>query len=313
MRIGSLRALSALAGAALLIVAVLLAWQSYTTPAPYHYTAPVAAGELSRIDVVAAGDGKVLAEVEVSGAADRPVLMSWRARVDDPLLYLAVAPDETKALAEVLKRHRTADTPLLAWWDVSRQLRHWGAGDAVFDSHLGVPLFVPERWRAQREQVASVERAFWGAADDAERVAFDTFTRALAAPEEEGVKLLRSLAAGRKAVLVIHLRDMLLLGQLHPQQLSVAFQDFTDSGDVHRSVRGVHGWLREGNNAAYGMLKLPGNLLRTVALQDEASANVLAARLLPFIGNKQGDVPGLTLVWRSGGYSVFELSTADAS
>lgn len=309
MRIGSLRALSALAGAVLLTVAALLAWQHFTTPAPYHYTAPVAAGELSRVDVVA-DDGKALAEVEVAAAADGPVLMSWRAQVDDPLLYLAVPADETKILAEVLQRHRAADTPLLAWWDVSRQLRHRGVGGAVFDSHLGVPLFVPERWSMQRERVASVERAFWGATDDAERARFDSFTRALAAPEDEGVKLLRSLVLGRKAVIVVHLRDMLLLGQLHPQQLSVAFQDFTDSGDVHRSVRGVHGWLREGDHAAYGVLKLPANLLRTIALQDEASANALAARLLPFIGNKQDDVPGLTLVWRSGGYSVFELSAA---
>lgn len=312
MRIGGLRAWSALAGVALLAAAAWPAWRYFTAPAPYRYAAQVAAGDPSRVEVVG-DDGKVLAEVETASADDGPVLISWRARVDDPLLYLTVPPEETRSLAEVLKRHRSADTPVLAWWDVSRQLRHYGVTGAVFDSHLGVPLFVPLRWRPQQTQVQAVERAFWGAGDAGQRGAFETFARALAAPEEQGVRLLRSLAPGGKALLVLHLRDMLLLGQLYPRQLSVAFQDFGDSGDVHRSVRGVRGWLGEQAAVAYGMLKVPGNLLRAVALRDPATGNVLAARLLPFIGNEQGDVRGATLVWRGGGYVVYELDASGVS
>lgn len=307
-------------GLALLLGAAGLLWTALTAQAPYRYveaatSAPAKAVSAGRpFAVIAEEDGSVLAHADVASGTHGAVLVGWRAEVDDPLLYLPVPPEETQRLAAVLARHRSPEVPLLAWWDTSRQLQHWGAGEVFFDRHLGIPLFVPERWRAQQRQIAQVEQAFWGdAADASQRAAFAVFTRALASPEAEGVGLLRSLAPGRKLVLVLHPRDLLLLGQLHPDKVSVAFRDFADSGDVHRSVRGVHGWLREGSHTAYGVVRMPGNMLRVVALQDETSANTLAARLLPFVGNRQEDVAGLTLVYRSDGYVVFELAAADPS
>ena len=50
--------------------------------------------------------------------------------------------------------------------------------------------------------------------------------------------------------------------------------------------------------------------LRAIALTDEASGRTLAARLLPLMGNEQRDVAGATLVYRVGGFSVFELAAA---
>ncbi len=47
-----------------------------------------------------------------------------------------------------------------------------------------------------------------------------------------------------------------------------------------------------------------------VALSDKASAETLVARVLPFIGNRQEDVAGLTLVYRTGAFAVFELAPA---
>jgi len=312
----ALRVLLALLGLALLALAALLAWRTLGAAPPYRYVearAAAAAGGERTVQVIGAEDERLLAEADVVAAADGPLLLDWRAKVDDPLLHLLAPKEETQALAAVLARHRTPDTPVLAWWDTSRQLQHWGAGPMRFDKHLGVPLFVPQAWSASPGRVAEVERAFWGdAADPAQRAAFDTFARALVAPEDEGVRLLRTLVPGRKAVVVVHLRDVLLLGRMFPEAIGVAFQDFADAGDVHRSVRGVRGWLKEGAQSAYGVIKLPGNLLRAVALRDEASADTLVARLLPFIGNRQDDVRGLTLVYRSGAYAVYELAPSEA-
>lgn len=308
----ALRSLLWVLGAALLAASAALLWRYLATPPPYRYE-PVpaaAAGSMQQFKVIGADDS-VLAEAEVAPHDQGPVLLGWRAQVDDPLLHLSVPAEETRSLAPIVARHREPGMPVLAWWDSSRQLRHWSAGEVRFDRHLARPLFVPERWRGQREQVARIERAFWGEADAGQLAAFETFTRALVSTEDEGVKLLRSLAPGGRAVVVLHLRDLLLLGELYPRLLGVSFQDFADSGDVHRSVSGVHGWLRESANAAYSVTKLPGNLLRVIALKDDASANRLIARLLPLIGNRQDDVRGLTLVYRHGGYSVFELSATD--
>jgi hydroxylamine oxidation protein HaoB len=124
---------------------------------------------------------------------------------------------------------------------------------------------------------------------------------------------LRHTLAPQGGVVVLHLRDLVLLGEMFPRQRGVSFQDFADSGDVHRYVRGVHGWLREGAQSACSVMKLPDNRLRAIALKDDASASTLVARLLPLIGNRQDDVHGLTLVYRVGGYAVFELAAAKAA
>jgi hydroxylamine oxidation protein HaoB len=312
LRPGALRLLSWALGALLLAAAAALAWRTLAAPAPYRYelqATPVGAADGIQTVRVLDGDGALLAEAEVARDAHGPLLLQWHARVDDPLLYLNVPGAETQALAQVLARHRQPGMAVLAWWDTSRQLRHWGAGEMRFDQHLARPLFVPQRWHGQQRQVLRAERDFWGTADAAQLEAFDTFARALVATEEEGVKLLRALAPAG-AIVVLHLRDLVLLGELFPQQLGVSFQDFADTGDVHRSVRGVQGWLREGTQQAYSVMKLPDNRVRAIALNDEASAATLAARLLPLIGNRQDDVAGLTMVYRAGGYAVFELAAA---
>ena len=309
------RVLAAL-GLALLAAAAVTAWRHATLPAPYRYVEPAAAQPPAptRVVQVLAADGeRPIAEAEVATDGNAPVLLGWRAKIDEPILYLPAPADEAQALAAVIARHREPGVPLLAWWDSSRQLRHFGAGDVFFDQHLRIPLFVPPAWQGQRARIDRTEAAFWhDAATPAQRSAFATFARALVAPEAEGVRQLRSLVPAGKAIVVLHLRDLLLLGQMFPQQLGVAFQDFADTGDVHRSVRGVQGWLQQDEHAAYSVIKLAGNQVRALALRDEASAETLAARLLPLIGNRQEDVAGMTLVFRSGGFSVFELGAADS-
>ncbi len=352
MQLNRLRVALVALGVAALAGAAALWLQQRTAPAPYRYepvpaatgavattptsiptttataaattTATAGAGAasqpqlqplppLQRMRVVANDDGAVLAEFDVAAGPHGPVRMDWHARVDDPLLQLSAPLAEVQALAAVLARHRREGVPVLAWWDTSRQLQALGAGGAVFDQPIGEPLYLPARWSAARDAALRTEHAYWGSADAAQRERWGSFARALVAPEEQGVALLRSMVPGRGAIVVLHLRDMLLLGQMDPKALAVGFQDFADSGDVHRSVRGVHGWLREGDQSAYAVMKLPDNQLRVVALKDAASGNTLAARLLPFIGNKQDDVAGLTLVWRGGGFVVYELDAGSAN
>jgi hydroxylamine oxidation protein HaoB len=56
------------------------------------------------------------------------------------------------------------------------------------------------------------------------------------------------------------------------------------------------------------MLQDKDSPVRAVALTDAASGKTLAARLLPFMGNDQQDVAGATLVYRVGGFVVYELA-----
>ena len=226
-----------------------------------------------------------LAELEIAETAAGPVLLDWRARVDDPFLALAPPRDDVAVLAPVLKRHVPADAALLAWWDASRQFRLLAGVPVVFDQHLWVPRFVPSRWSSRAAEVEAIEAGFWLGAKapdlDAERARFARFTDALVAPAAEGMTALRTLGGGKPLVLVLHLRDVILLGQIAPDRLGVAFQDLGVMGDVHGMARRVRGWMVDNDYAAYSVMQRGDRAVRAVALTDEASAQTLTSLPVP--------------------------------
>jgi hydroxylamine oxidation protein HaoB len=316
------------AGLALMVWGTVLLGRHLTAPPVYRYALgdAIAPAELAalgeqqvtvrRASVRSGEPDTLLAELEVAETPTGPVLLQWQSRVDDPFLTLTVAPDDVAALAAVLRRHVPADASVLAWWDSSRQFQLLGGVKVAFDQHLGTPLFVPAHWSARRSGIDAVERAFWrgGGADLAPQQArFQRFADALLAPEDEGIAALQALAGGKTTVLVLHLRDLILLGQLAPKKMGVAFQDFGAMGDVHGMVRRVHGWLDQHKYPIYGALQGKDRPLRAIALTDAPSGKTLAARLLPLMGNDQHDVAGATLVYRVGGFSVFEIAPAQAT
>lgn len=311
-------------GVVLLGAAGLLVWQHFTAPPVYRYVMgePVPAAELGplatlgadkvtvrRATVMSVDHPTPLADLEVAESAHGPVLVAWQPRVDDPFLTILPPAEDIAALAPVLERHVTPETPVLAWWDSSRQMRMLSGVEVMFGQHLGTPMFVPARWRASRSSMQSVERSFWKSGDVAqEQARFESFAGALLADEDEGMAQLRALAGGRKTVLVLHARDVILLGQMAPKKIGVAFRDFGALGDVHGQVRRVHEWLDKEKYPAYTVLQHKDQPVRAVALTDEASARTLIARLLPFMGNDQHDVKGATLVYQVGGFSVYEIA-----
>jgi len=261
--------------------------------------------------LVAGGAGDVLARFATVGSADGPVLMRWQPTVDGPFLRLPPDLGEIEALAEVLERHVDPQTPVLAWWDVSRQLGLLSGVRTVFDAPLGKPLFIPAAWRGARGQVEAVETAFWGATAQGDEAArFERFADALVMEEGAGMDALRSLLPDQRAVLVLHVRDAIQLGQMRPDRIGVAYREFPPSGDVHGMVRSVRGWLGEDGYTAYALMRNENQPLKAIALTDDASGMTLAARLLPFIGNAQYDVPGTTLVYQTGGFVVYEIGPA---
>lgn len=324
--LGWRRALSSAAivgGLALIGLAGVLVWQHATAPPVYRYVmgeavpsaelGPLAALEqqqvsVRRATVMSVDHPTALAELEVAQSPAGPVLVKWQARIDDPFLTILPPPSDMAALAAVLTRHVPKDAVVLAWWDSSRQLQMLSGVDVAFDQHLGTPIFVPTRWQASRSSIEAIERDFWKSGDVAqERARFQRFADALLADEKSGIAELRSLAGGKTAVLVLHVRDTVLLGQMAPKKIGVAFQDFGAMGDVHGMVRRVHAWLDEHKYPAYTVLQGQDQPLRAVALTDAASGKTLATRLLPFMGNDQHDVKGATLVYQVGGFSVYEI------
>ena len=320
--------LAIVGGVMMLTAGAFMIWQHATAPPTYRYVMGDAVPEtelgplsllgqrdrtVRRASVVSSTQEGSLAELTVADSPTGPVLVSWQPRGDDPFLTLPPPSAEVAALVPVLERHVAKGKRVLAWWDTSRQLAAMSDTAVAFDSHLGTPLFVPTAWRGMRSNIESIERDFWRIPEAPEPQAqFLRFVDALLADETKGMAELRALAGGKAAILVLHTRDAVLLGQLAPKRIGVAFRDFGAMADVHGMVRRVHTWLDEHAYAAYTTLEAKDKSVRAVALTDAPSAITLAARLLPFVGNDQSDVQGATLVYRVGGFMVYEIAAAES-
>ena len=315
-----------LAGAGLLAGAAVVTWQTFNPDPLYRYElqeladAQDADGDadsdapvLRKGSLVEMDSDRELATFEVANSDSGPVLMKWHPSIDAPFLTLVPEYDEVAALGEVLDRHVPEGRPVLAWWDTSRQLQQFAAIDPVFNQYVGQPLFIPSPWKSQADLVRSTEQAFWqegqDTADTAEQERFQAFADALLMDEQQGMKKLQELAGHEEAVLVLHIRDAIMLGQMDASRMGVAFRQFAESGDLHTTVGGVRDWLSRNDYAAYSLMQGSASKVRAVALVDEDSASTLAARLLPFIGNDQEDVDGAKLVYRTGEFIVYEIAS----
>lgn len=319
----------AFASVAVVIGLVLLGTAGYTwvryvsQPAPYHYEMgeiiPAAnldqwsalAGQnipIRKASVVNAG-AQQLVRLTVAESESGPVLVEWQPSVDGPFLYSPPPSADVTSLAPVLKRHIGNNETVLSWWDTARQLALLSPANYAFSEPLGIPLFVSPEWSDQRMKIDAVEAAFWKQHNDGnDQARFLRFAHALLSEPTGGLAEMRALAGQQKAVLVIHARDVLLLGQLAPDKIGVAIRDFPNTGDVHSMVAVVKDWLRRNNYEAYSIVHLDGGAtIRAIALTDKASGRTLVARLLPFVGTDQSSVPGTVLVYKTGGFWVYEL------
>lgn len=261
--------------------------------------------------------GETMADLKFARTQFGPVLVEWNPRVTSPFLKTLPPAQAMTALAPVLSRHIPEGTALLAWWDVSREFRMLTGLDVVFGEHLGVPLFLPVAWHGALERVHNIESQFWQAtADEQAHARFMRFVHALLAEPGRGLAELRELAEGRPAVLVLHVRDIILLGQLAAEKIGVAYRDITASGDIHGMVKSTHHWLEANAYTAYTVMRLneSDHQARVIALTDEASTNTLAVRLLPFISyGEVPDLPGVKLVYTANGFWVYEVTPKPAA
>lgn len=267
---------------------------------------------LRKARVVSNDDNRTLAELSIAEGSAGPVLLEWRPSLDEPFLTATAPLGEVVKLGEALREHLPSNAVVLAWWDISRQLRLLDETPVRFDRHLvGAPLALPASWRAARPAIEKVEAGFWeaGSATGESVDAFLAWTDALLAPRDEGIRRLRERAGDRAVHLVVHVRDALLLGAMAPERIGVAFQDQADSGNLHASINSARDWVRNEGFAAYTAYRPNDSRLRIVALTDDASAQTLIGRILPFHDPRRQiePIPGLTLVHQVGGFWVYRL------
>jgi len=309
---------------------LLLGWFVYLwfkpIPAPYQYQL-VEEGDssnFSKIDltgwpdlklgqykVQADGVSKPIAEFIVARQNDgAPVLIYWKNSTNEVLYNFDRKPSELTALAEAISKHAPKDALILSWWDTSRQIKLLTGRDTFFTHHLNEPLMIPAPWLEHSKEIQAYEKQFWQSkADAAEMDRFKHFSRALAAPAEDGIKQLRQLiGSDRETYLIVHVTDLYKLGLMYPESIGVAYQNFPMTGNMHGMINQMKVQVKENNFDTYTLQSVSDNEIRVFFLSDEASSQTLLARMLPFVDKTAPTELDLAqLIYQQGGYWVYKL------
>lgn len=247
-----------------------------------------------------------LAEMTTAELNGRRVVVSFRSLLAQPIERVDVDPAALAEAARAIREHAPEDAVILGWWDTSRALALLSDREARFGRALAKPLLVPDPWRDREHELAARARAFLGEAGNDEDPDFDRFVEALLAPPETGLEILRELAGGEPAILVLDLRDVYKLAALAPERFPWGYRDFPAAERSHGLIRQVKDWLRENGYAAYAVEPRPESGVRVHWL-GEAATRTLAAKLLPFDTAEPLSFPDLPLVFQHGTYWLWRV------
>lgn len=139
----------------------------YTREAPYQYRL-IKEGEakqfpeleleywpdltINKYEVRTAGIDKPLAQAYF-GRRDKghSVMLNWSNNTAEALIGLDRKPSELTTLAEVIGKHATPESVILAWWDTSRQIQLLTGRNTLFKTPLYEPLIVPALWQESQK------------------------------------------------------------------------------------------------------------------------------------------------------------------
>jgi hydroxylamine oxidation protein HaoB len=237
-----------------------------------------------------------------------PVLLSWENHISEPLVSVdSNLSDLTKVSIELAK-HVPKGAVILAWWDISRQVRLLAGCDTLFMSHLGEPMIAPSQWKGRDGAIKKYEQEFWGApAQDGENRKFQRFADALAADSEKGSAILRELAGGREAYVVVHVTDLYKLGLMRPERLDMAFKDFPLTGNVHGLAAQVKAWMHSKEYESYTLQSLSERMVRAYFIRDSKIGKTLLSQMVPFMDRTPFELHALQPIYNHGGYWVYKI------
>ena len=250
----------------------------------------------------------VVYRASTSKADSQPIMLSWESRVTEPIGSIGGNLSELTTVATAIAQYVPKNAVVLAWWDISRQVRLLADRDTLFTSHHGQPVIAPSYWRGRVEAIERYEREFWGAPAQAEESRqFQRFADALKSDADEGVAMLRELAGSRDAYVVVHVADLYKLGLMRPDRLDMAFKDFPLTGNVHGLVGQVKAWMKDNGYETYTLQGLSDKMVRAYFLQEGKNGKTLLAQMLPFMDRTPRELQAVQLVHNHGGYWVYKI------
>jgi len=244
----------------------------------------------------------------------QPVLLYWENHISEPVGAIDTNLSDLTTVATEIAKHVPKDAVVLAWWDISRQVRLLAGCDTLFASHLGEPVIAPSHWRGRDEIIKKYENEFWGApASDEESRKFQRFADALAADSEKGAGILRGLAGAREAYVVVHVTDLYKLGLMRPDRLDIAYKDFPLTGNVHGLAGQVKAWMKNNDYETYTLQSLSERMVRAYFIREREKGKTLLSQMLPFMDRTPLELNALQPTYNHGGYWVYKIPSAQPS
>ncbi|MGR6036149.1 MAG: hydroxylamine oxidation protein HaoB [Candidatus Nitrosoglobus sp.] len=243
-----------------------------------------------------------------------PVLLEWKNNLREPVLTISGNIKDLTELAQAITKHASPKAVVLGWWDISRRLELLTGVNTLFHENLAQPLLIPAPWAGQRKAIEELENQFWQVTDSSKAKArLKRVAEALLADEVTGTSMLRELAGGREAYVVIHYSDAYKLGVMEPKRFGIGYKDFPGQGDAHALIPHVKEWVEENGYKAYLVERVDKDVVRAYFLIDDSSKSSLIAKMLPFSSSNPMKLKALHLLAQYGGYWVYSLSPADDS
>lgn len=269
--------------------------------------------EARALELHAPGDGSgevaVPARAEAAFAPDGTAyLLGWQSQGPQPVLRRDIRPEEELRLVEALARYLPEGSTILAMPELSRRLA--ALAPAAWPLAPGAePLAIPAPWQRRGDAAAAVEAAQWGGptAPGITGERLPAFIDALLAEDVHGAARLRVLAGAGEAYVLVHLEDAFQLGLLREGRMDMARRTFAASTFSHDLAREARAWGAANDHAAWAIDRSGDGRLRGQYLADSAETATLIAQLLPFNTSRLDAVPGLRLVWQSGGYWLYRI------
>ncbi len=257
---------------------------------------------------------KPLADFHIGNSSTESlVLLDWHNQLSEPLLTMRSNIQELNTLVEAVTDHLPEQAVMLAWWDIARALKLLAGVNSPFNENLALPIFTPELWNNQKEEITALEHRFWKVPAEANSsILFEKFVDALSADENTGAAELKALTATEDGYLVVHLTDAYRLGAMRPDRFGIGYKDFPKTTELHGLIERVKDWLKEQDYDPYLITHVSDTTIRVFFLTDEASTNTLMAKLLPFSTSNPVLLDSLQLVAQYAGYWVYKLQPSDA-
>ena len=229
------------------------------------------------------------------------ILLDWAPATEPPLLMREVHAEEELRLVEVMAKHLPEAATVLATPETSARLRHFTR--AQWPLAAAAPLVLTPGADAAAAAALADFAGAGGANDDAA-----AFLDALLSEDAGGAARLRVLTGVGEAYVLVHLHDAFALGLIREGALPMTRRSFTATAFSHDLAREAKVEVAQAGYAAYAIDRGPEGTLRGHFLTSSPDTATLIAQLLPFDTSRLGEVPGMVLVYQTGGYWLYRIA-----